>query len=186
MKKIMLLTGAIALFMSASHAQNKRKPGFSFNAATITELGMTPEQKQKLESIGQASGLEVRKLNLETFVLDSINLKKQDSVLTAVQKQNTDVMREAVKAENKANPALRKIFTFDPKATEALALTTEQQTKLKAIAQVYEHERWNSAQRWQKFGTRVAQEQENVLTDVQKQKVADMKLAIIEYNKTVL
>lgn len=184
MKKMMLLTAAIALFISASHAQNKRKPGFSFNVATIAELGMTPEQKQKLENITQVSRADGNKLYTESAVLDSMNQKNQDSVLTVVQKQKTDVMRDAVKAENKANPALRKIFTFDSKATEELALTADQQQKLSIISGLYGRGRWNISQSWQKLGAKVAQDQESLLTDAQKIKVAEMKTAIAEYNKT--
>jgi hypothetical protein len=189
MKKLMIATAAL-LFLStmlvrAQEAPKKRKPGFSLDAATMTELGVTPEQQQKIEASKQTFRIAAKKWQDDGAAIVSNTQKRVDSVLTAEQKQKATAMQELVKTQNKENPAQKKTFAYDQKTIEELGLSADQQQKLKTILAQDHVARWQHSQKWNKQVTEAVKEQEDVLTEVQKKKVAEIKESIAAYNKTI-
>lgn len=190
MKKSTILTAVLMLslgfFAIGQDQALKRKPGFSLNAKAMTDLGVTEEQKNKIETLKNQYRVLRGKYELSSRQLDSLVIRRQDSVLTASQKQKITGLRDAIDAEKKPTPGYRKtLIPFDPKVIEELAITSEQQQKFKSIQRDFNNERRSSGEKFNKVTANAVQEQENVLTEAQKKKVAEIKAEIADYNKNI-
>ena len=149
----------------------------------MTELGLSAEQKEKITASKMTFNAEMKKVNTASAEYVKFMERQQDSVLTEVQKVKANEMRAAIAAENKANPSLKKSFVFDQKVMTALELSADQQSKMNAIAKTSKNERWQLAQKGLKVMNENQALQDAILTPAQKQKVADIKAEIAEYNK---
>jgi len=189
MRKLLITATALLLFccaaLQAQETAKKKKPGFTLNEQTMAELGITPEQKQKIEANRAVYREEVKKVQIEGAELDSYCQKRIDSVLTEPQKQKVAAIKEAITVNNKENAAAKKTFVYDQKTMDDLGLSVEQQKKMTALKGLEQVSKWKHAQKLNKVMTETFARENEILTDTQKQKVIDMKAAIAEYNKGV-
>ncbi len=106
-----------------------------------------------------------------------------DLGVTAEQKTE---LRQAIDADGKPNPWYRKsLVPFDAKVIEELTITPEQKQKFTTIQRDYNNERRKVGDISAKVTADSILEQENMLNDAQKKKMAEMKAAIIEYNNSI-
>ena len=175
----------VATSLQAQEAPKKKKPAFALDAKTMTELGFTPEQKQKMEASKQAHRDAIKKLQDESTNISAVAQQREDSLLTAGQKQKIAAMREAIKTHNTANPTQKKNFVVDQSVATELGLTPAQQQLLTTIHGDEHKGKWQISQRWGKLTAAALKEQEDMFTEEQKKKAAAMKEEIAAYNKTV-
>ena len=161
----------------------------SFNLADpkiLTDLGVTPEQKANMEAARNRFRVERSKFELAIRKNDTLVIKRQDSVFTASQKQKVTELRQVIDADGKPNPWYRKsLIPHDAKVIEELTITPEQKQKFTSIQRDYNNERRRVGDISAKVTADSILEQENVLNDTQKKKMAEMKAAIIEYNNSI-
>lgn len=189
MNKWTIVVAVLTLSIGFCEAQDqplKRKPGFTLDVKTMDELGITEGQRTKIENLRNSYRVLRGKFELGMKKLDSLGVARQDSILTASQKQQANVLRTAIALDKKPNPAYRQtLILSDPKVAEDLAVTADQLQKIKAVQRAYVNERRSADEKFNKVTADAVLEQENVLTDSQKQKAAEMRAAIMEYNKNI-
>lgn len=189
MKKLLFTTALIVLLSTALSAQDvakKKKPGFILNEQTMAELGVTPEQKKKIEDNRIVYKEELKKVLQEGAELDALCKMRIDSVLTETQKQKVTAMQSAIAAQNKENAAAKKKLVYDQKTMDELGLTPEQQKKLTTLKGNEQVAKWKHAQKLNKVMAEAFARENEILTEGQKQKAADMKTSIAEYNKGIM
>lgn len=174
------MTGML-FFSALAKAQEpikKRKPGFSLNPTTMTELGLSQEQKDKVKAAQVEAAQKAKKIQADGKLADAAYEKGVDSLLTEAQRAKLVELKEAVKAEKKS-------FVLDKKTTEQLGVTPEVQKKLIGLAGANHISRWNGAQAWTKINKEAVEAQLSVLTPDQLKKSEEMKKEIEDYNKSI-
>lgn len=190
MKKLITITTAcLSLFVASLYAQDatkKRKPNFSLDAKTMSDLGVTEEQKQKMAELKKTMfDGEIKKLQVERNEVVKNTEMQQDSLLSADQKQKVVALKETIKAQNKENPSLRKVFVFDKKTMDEIGIAADVQKKLTVLVSKDQVKNWTIGQEQNKVFKAFFEAQENVLTAEQKKKVEAMRTEIAEYNKGI-
>ena len=180
MKKIISIAAVfILLFNTIVCAQNPqpKKKYFSLDPKTMTELGLTDAQKKNIEDLRNVYRADRSKNEAEIKTLENLLFTRLDSMSTADQKQKM----VAAKAAYPANKPL----VLSSAMVKELALTPEQDQKFKMIYREYSIAKSKLGKAMNERTASAIAEQENVLTAPQKQKMAEMKTAIDEYNKSI-
>ena len=177
-KFLTLVIAAMLIFTAFAKAQEpakKKKPGFSFNNGTMTELGFTQDQRDKFKAIQAETSVKTKKIQEDGKIANDAFDKSVDSLLTAPQRTK---LAELKTAQGKA-------FNLNKKACEDLGVSPEVETKLLALSKENHITRWKGSQAWAKINKEVAAAQLELLTEAQKAKVDEMKKSIEEYNKSI-
>ena len=178
---------SLGFFANAQEQPAKKRQFFSLaDPKVLMDLGVTEEQKANMEAARNRFRVLRSKFELAIRKNDTLVIKRQDSVFTASQKQKVTELRQAIDADGKPNPWYRKsLVPFDAKVMEELTITPEQKQKFISIQRDYNNERRKVDDVSAKVTADSILEQENVLNDTQKKKMAEMKAAIIAYNNSI-
>lgn len=189
MKIHLLVAAALLTPVMLVHAQEqplKKRPGFTLDTKTMTELGLTEEQKNKIEQSRNAFRSKRKVFELEMRQLDSLVLRRQDSVLTANQRSVVAPLRTAIDQDQKPTPGYRKsLIIFDTRLGAELGFNDEQQKKFKEIQRDYNHLRGAGGSKFSKVTADAILEQENVLNNSQQKRMAEIKAEIEAHNKSI-
>lgn len=182
---VMMLS--FSLLASAQEQPVKKRQFFSLaDQKILTELEVTAEQKANMEAARNRFRVLRSKFELAIRKNDTLVIKRQDSVITTSQKQKVAELRQVIDADGKPNPWYRKsLIPFDAKVIEELAITPEQKQKFTSIQRDYNNERRKVNEVSAKVTADSILEQESVLNDTQKKKMAEMKAAILEHNNSI-
>lgn len=181
MKKIAITTISFILFLNifvSAQDVKKKKQDFRYTAKTMTELGMSAEQQQKIVEIKAKYDAEAEKLKTVSKERGVSVASRQDSMLTAEQKHRITIMRDSVKT-------IKKTFTLDKQAIEALGFSPEQKRKLSVIKKEEIGFKKDLGQQSNKIKQELFSGIDGVLTVEQKKKVTEIKAAIELHNKSI-